>query len=594
MMHTSETKQRRAERGSWTATLCCLVGLVACAILTVPGSAAERLPSLSLDLQALLRQPFSGPTRVIVPGSPEATEALAVKYRLRIIRRVTGAVVVSATRDQLAALSRDTSIASLSGDLSVRPGMAVSAQTIGADQVVAGSGGLAGLGSVPGVTGAGIVVAVVDSGITPHPALAGKIVASVSMLAGDPSTTDAFGHGTHVAGIIAGAVKSGSAVTPFYLGGVAPGAKVVNVRVLGAEGFGYTSDVIAGIDWVIANRDRYGIRIINLSLGHPVTEPAVSDPLCQAVARAHAAGLVVVVAAGNAGLTADGRPVLGGILSPGNAPMAITVGATNTWGTASRSDDTVGTYSSHGPSPIDLTVKPDLAAPGTRIVSLEAEGSYLASTYPQLHRAGNRGNAFMQLTGTSMAAPMVSGAAALLLDGQSALSPSQLKLLLQAGATYLKDGGIMGAGAGSINVLTSRKLAANGTTQLASRALGAALGTAGMTFWDAGTLADRIYSGPGVRLINVLDLSGVVRQPSLLKVGDLNLLGLANPLATMPPNQLLYGQVASLASHDQILWGTTLYNAQGQQILWGTNDQILWGTNDQILWGTTLTDEDAR
>src|SRR5947207_2166765 len=112
----------------------------------------------------------------------------------------------------------------------------------------------------------------------------------------------------------------------------------VNVRVFGADGTGVVSDVIAGIDWVIANRTRYNIRVINLSLGHPVTEPAALDPMDQAVARAVEAGIIVVVAAGNDGVAANGAPILGGITVPGNSPLAITVGALNTWGTVDRSD----------------------------------------------------------------------------------------------------------------------------------------------------------------------------------------------------------------------------------------------------------------
>ncbi len=146
-----------------------------------------------------------------------------------------------------------------------------------------------------------------------------------------------------------------------------PRAHLVNVRVLGADGSGFTSDVIAGIEWVVANRALYNIRVINLSLGHPVTEACSTDPLCEAVNQAVQAGIVVVVAAGNAGKAPDGRAILGGISSPANSPYAITVGALNTWGTVDRSDDTVATFSSRGPSAYDLAVKPDIAAPGTKI-----------------------------------------------------------------------------------------------------------------------------------------------------------------------------------------------------------------------------------
>ncbi len=340
--------------------------------------------------------------------------------------------------------------------------MSVSNQATAADQTRAGAPGLLGIGAYAPVTGKGIGVAVVDSGITPHAALANRVVANVSFVTGDPSTLDAYGHGTHVAGIIAGNAAAARNVTSLYDGGIAPGVQLVNVRVLGADGSGYTSDVIAGIDWAVANRARYNIRIINLSIGHPVGEPAATDPLDEAVAQAVQAGITVVAAAGNSGLAADGSTVLGGITSPGNSPLAITVGALNTWGTADRSDDTVATYSSRGPTKYDLAAKPDVAAPGNKVISLEAQNSNLPEEYSYLHKAGSGTNAYMQLSGTSMAAPMVSGGVALLLQGTPYLVPAQVKLVLQMGATYVKDGGLRGAGAGSVNFWASRKVAATG------------------------------------------------------------------------------------------------------------------------------------
>ena len=251
-------------------------------------------------------------------------------------------------------------------------------------------------------------------------------------------------------------------VAPEYAGGIAPGARLVNVRVLGADGTGYTSDVIDGIEWVVANRARYNIRVINLSLGHPVTEACATDPLCEAVNQAVQAGIVVVVAAGNAGQTPDGRAILGGISSPGNSPYAITVGALNTWGTVDRSDDTVATFSSRGPTAYDLAVKPDVAAPGTKILSLQADGAYLPAMYPSIHVAGSGNNAYMYLSGTSLAAPIVSGGVALLLQGSPHLSPAQVKFALQSGATAMTDAGLMGAGAGSVNFWASRQIAVDG------------------------------------------------------------------------------------------------------------------------------------
>src|SRR5262249_45974763 len=142
--------------------------------------------------------------------------------------------------------------------------------------------------------------------------------------------------------------------------------------------------------------------------------------------------------------------------------FAITVGATNTWGTAGRSDDTVATFSSRGPTAYDLIAKPDVAAPGVKIVSAQANNSYLPQAYPDVHVAGSRNNAYMFLSGSSMATPMVSGAAALLLQGSPGLSPAQVKMALQAGASYMQDGGLLGAGAGNANFWASRQYAASG------------------------------------------------------------------------------------------------------------------------------------
>ena len=360
-----------------------LAGIAVLSVVSAPraqSSAPPHRARLSADLSGLLTRPSVARTRVLVDGSRASLTDLVTRRRLTVVRWLDNGAVLALNPQELAALSLDPAVDHLSGDLPVRPSMVVSNAATLSDKTRAGSGGLLGLAAIPGVTGAGIVVAVVDSGIAPHPALSGKVIANVSLVTGDPRVTDVFGHGTHVAGIIAGTGAAASRVTTLFNGGIAPGAQLVNVRVLGADGSGLTSDVIAGIDWVIANRARYKIRVINLSLGHPVTEPAPTDPLCQAVARATAQGIIVVASAGNDGMTADGRTVLGSIVSPGNSPFALTVGALDTQGTAGRSDDTVASYSSRGPARYDLTVKPDVVAPGNRIVSLEADD---ASSTPE-------------------------------------------------------------------------------------------------------------------------------------------------------------------------------------------------------------------
>jgi serine protease AprX len=582
-------KQSRRRFG-WVRLVALTVVLVS-TILGSKGSAGHRA-HLSDDLLRLEAARSSQKVRVIVHGSREALQALALRQGVGVLRWLNGGAVFSANGHDLARLAADNLVDHLSGDPIVQTSMSISNKSTGAAQTRAGSPGLLGIGAIPGVTGKGIGIAIVDSGIALHSALKdsslkNKVVANVSFVTGDPSTDDAYGHGTHVAGIIAG--QAGPSVTNLYDGGIAPGAQLVNVRVLGADGRGFTSDVIAGIDWVIENRALYNIRVMNLSLGHPVGESCVTDPLCEAVARAVGAGIVVVAAAGNDGRTENGQRILGGITSPGNSPFAITVGALNTWGTSDRSDDTVTDYSSRGPTKFDLTVKPDLAAPGNRIVSLEANHGYLADHYPVLHRAGTGTNAYMQLSGTSMAAPIVTGAAALLLQGTPSLGTAQVKIALQSGATFVRDGGLMGAGAGSLNIWTSRKIAANGLSSLTTSLLGGD-GASGASYWDAGSMSARLYNGTGIRLLSLLDLLNVWSNPSLLRFGDLNLAGPVNLLMTIPPKPLMWGEVAAWSSDDQIVWGTSMSDDNGDQIVWGTSSD-----DDQIVWGTsTLTEPHPR
>jgi serine protease AprX len=262
------------------------------------------------------------------------------------------------------------------------------------------------------------------------------------------SGRDGYGHGTHVAGIVAGDAGGGFA-------GMAPGAHLVSLKVLGDAGTGHKSDVIRAIDWAVEHQAAYNIRVINLSLGHPVYESWRDDPLCQAVERATRAGIVVVASAGNFGKTADGTPVVGGIVSPGNAPSALTVGALNTKGTAVRSDDVMATYSSRGPTRFDGLLKPELAAPGNRVASAAGQGSYLARTYPERVVSGSGANAYIELSGTSMAAGVVSGAVALLLEARPDLTPSDAKVALQLTAGPVAGAGLIEAGAGSLNVVAA-------------------------------------------------------------------------------------------------------------------------------------------
>ena len=566
-----------------TKKILLLIAFLVCGAIAVSGGAPGHRAHLSDDLLRHESRRTDSRARVIVHGTRSQLEALADRHHLEVVRWLDKGAVMRASSDQVSELAADHGVDHLSGDPLVAPAMTISDQSTFADRAWAGAPGLLGIGAIPGVNGAGVAVAVVDSGIAPH--VTKKVIANVSFVTGDSSPVDTFGHGTHVAGIIAGSGAWASLVTSAYKGGIAPRASLVNVRVLGADGTGYTSDVIAGIDWVIANRARFNIRVLNLSIGHPVVEPAATDPLCEAVDRAVAAGLVVVTSAGNAGRAPNGAPELGGITSPGNSPLALTVGALNTWGTVARSDDSVADYSSRGPTKYDLAVKPDVAAPGTRIVSLDADGTFLSSRYPFLHVAGGGSNGYMQLSGTSMAAPMVSGAAALLIQGAPSLTPAQVKLALQSGATYMSDGGLMGAGAGSVDIWASRKVTANGLSALTGAVVETVLpSSSGASFWDSGRLSSRIYDGTGIRPLGSLELLPDWLTPSLLRFGDLNLVGLLNPLRLVPPNPLIWGEVANWrtsSNNDAIVWGTALRSSSGDAIVWGTSaddDAIVWGT----------------
>ena len=296
-----------------------------------------------------------------------------------------------------------------------------------------------------GYNGTGIGVAVIDSGIYTHDDLktasgtGSRVVYSQSFISG-LDASDQYGHGTHVAGIIGsnGHDSTGAGFTR-TLKGVAPNVNLINLRALDANGAGTDAEVIAAIDQAIALKGVYNIRVINLSVGRPAWESYTLDPLCQAAEAAWKAGIVVVAAAGNFGRdNSVDEHGYGTVVAPGNDPYVITVGAMNTMGTNSRSDDVLASYSSKGPTGFDHIVKPDLVAPGNGIVSLLAPNSTLAMNNSSLrvpnsyYQSGGTGtsSAYLRLSGTSMATPMVSGAAALLLQQYPSLTPDQVKARL--------------------------------------------------------------------------------------------------------------------------------------------------------------------
>jgi len=351
----------------------------------------------------------------------------AIKSKLHTIRAVTMRVPVS----MLAKLAKDPNVAYITPD---RP---VSLTATSEDYTTAVEADVA--AAQFALDGTGVGVAIIDSGVADHGDLhdasgASRVVYSQSFVAGDTTTSDKFGHGTHVAGLIGG-TGANSGTGNGYLAkyaGVAPNVNIISLRVLDSNGSGTDSQVIAAIQQAIALQSTYNIRVINMSLGRPVYESYTLDPVCQAVESAWQAGIVVVVAAGNRGRDKSmGTHGFATIGAPGNDPAVITVAAARTMGTATRVDDAIASYSSKGPTLVDHLVKPDLVAPGNRLVSLRAAGSTLDRNYSQFEVAPLVGTAkYFRLSGTSMATPLVSGAVALMLQQNPSLTPDQVKARL--------------------------------------------------------------------------------------------------------------------------------------------------------------------
>jgi len=267
--------------------------------------------------------------------------------------------------------------------------------------------------------GTGVTIAVVDSGVTKTPDLKGRNKKNVNFSATYHSAADVYGHGTFVAGVIAGDGKlSGGR----YLG-VAPKANLLNVRVSDEYGGCSESDVVAGLQWILENKSKYSIRVVNLSLNAAVPQSYQTSPLDAACEILWFNGITVVTSAGNRGAAT--------LYPPANDPFVITVGATDDKGTASISDDTLAPFSSYGVSEVGL-VKPELVAPGTRIIGLLPENDKLTMSR---NKPQNRvDNTYFRMSGTSVSAPMVAGAIALLLQDEPALTPDQVKYRLMATA----------------------------------------------------------------------------------------------------------------------------------------------------------------
>jgi len=432
MFQNTSPRHRLASSARRLLTAVALIGLLQAILPAAPVLAAGN--GQRVDGRVLEKMNGAQRTRVIVVASDSVNFLEGELHRLGIAHplRVPIAHGLSAelTAAQIRYLAGRSEVARVVYDAPVRltdtaldPTLLATAYPSAVDAVSEWSNGLAPL------TGRGIGVAVIDSGIAAHPDLGTRVVVNKDFNPNVSDASDAYGHGTAVAGIIAG---DGTASNGKYIG-IAPQATLINLRVNDGSGAAPTSTIMNAILWAVENRYTYNIRILNLSLSASVQESYRTSPIDAAVEYAWLKGIVVVVAAGNNGPNSA-------LYAPANDPFVITVGATDDQGTRSIGDDTLASFSSYGLTQ-DGVRKPELVAPGRHIVTTLAQNSTFALNYPT-YLVGSQ---YIRLSGTSMAAPMVSGVAALYIESHPEVRPGQLKALLMSTAQRLP---LVGAGAG--------------------------------------------------------------------------------------------------------------------------------------------------
>jgi serine protease AprX len=542
------------------ATIIGLRAAIVCTAIAAAVAAASRVDHVDT----------ATPARVIVQmaaGHPASElnpiiDALGgtIARRLDIINATVAEVPAHAVQT----LSGHPLVAHVSTDRAVVGTMERTSATIGATTVR----------EAYGYDGSGIGVAIIDSGVTPwHDDLASgdggqRVVRFVDFVRNRPNPYDDYGHGTHVAGAIAGnGFDSGGART-----GIAPRAHLMVLKVLDDRGNGRISDVIAAFDYILRRSAGLNIRIVNLSVATNVSESYSIDPLTVAAKQLVDAGIVVVAAAGNLGRTADGFDAYSGITAPGNAPWVLTVGASNHMGTTVRSDDQMAGFSSRGPTAVDYSAKPDLVAPGVGIESLSAENSTFYRTLSPYLLSGTVSTGdlpYLSLTGTSMASPVVSGTIALMLQANPALTPNAVKAVLQYTAQVYQGYDPLTQGAGFLNALGAVELARSLATSTATN--GSPSSWSRQVIWGNQLIRGDIFAVAGSWSTGVT-------------WGD--------------TSQTIDGDVAR-----NVVWGRrcggrncqerwTLAAASDESVVWGTNaDQsVVWGTTSSdgsVVWGTS-------
>jgi serine protease AprX len=599
--------------------------------------ASESLPKLGPLVRAASRT--AGWSRVIVRAKDAAATA-AVESALgavggqlgRRLNQINGRVAY-VPNAALTALAERADVAQISLDRRVTDVSERTAATVGATDVR----------RQLGYDGSGVGVAIIDSGVTSwHDDLTGggtqRVDRFVDFVNGRQSAHDDYGHGTHVAGIIAGnGFDSGGARA-----GIAPAAHLVVLKALDDTGVGRLSDVLAALEYAIVNKDALNIRVINLSLAAGVYESYNTDPLTLAAKRAVDAGIVVVAAAGNLGRDSNGRTQYGGVSAPANAPWVLTVGASSHMGTVKRSDDTVASFSSRGPTAVDYSAKPDILAPGVGIESLSNPASRFYTSKSSYLLPGTVATAYLpylSLSGTSMAAPVVSGTVALMLQANPALTPNQVKAILQYTSQTYRAYDPLTQGAGFLN--------AQGAVALARFFAAPAAATyPASSDWSRQIIwANRRVRGgrlmPDANAWSIDVTWGVPLTPGGQNVawGVIEREGIAvtwgsacaDPICSSfawgpGAANVVWGErcggddcretwsISAVAADfddtvvwgttddDTVVWGTTndetvvWGTSEAGTVVWGTSDldTVVWGTSDaaNIIWGTELVAED--
>jgi serine protease AprX len=562
------------------------VVLIALAYVLLGGPAFAKHPKIAPDLEGV---DSSSTVDVIIQFAhvPTASHHAMVMSRggsLKVRLDVVKGAAYRIQRSQLESLAREPEVVYISPDRKIKGMLDLTAAAVNAPTAW----------NSYGLTGAGIGVAIIDSGLPNHRDLKnghGSLRIVYQQDFTGAGTLDQYGHGGHVAGIVAGdGVDSTGGQFSRTFEGMAPKANLINLRVLDQNGNSTDSTVISAIGEAITLQTQYNIRVINLSLGRPVYESYLQDPLCQAVEAAWQAGMVVVVAAGNDGRdNSAGTNGYGTIYAPGNDPYVITVGAMKTMGTPQRYDDLIASYSSKGPTMIDHIVKPDIVAPGNMVVSIMSSGASLAQTYPQTlvplsyyvngTGSGNSSVYFM-LNGTSMAAPVVSGAAALVIQQNPNLTPDQVKarLMMTAYKSFPTSSSVTDPTTG--NVYTDYYDVF--TVGAGYLDIGAALANTDVAVCSASssTSAAASVSATAVTSINSAPAAGCALSPTAVFNASTGTAMLVPAPSSIWNTQTLWAS--------QTIWGASQVldssgTLWGSQTLWGA--QTLWG--QQSLWAQT-------